>query len=182
MAAQKFPGVTQPTFGLPDLIVTRSDLLRFLGRISHSLFGGHIGDSLGHVHATSIDKMTAFRHRYLDPQATKPLVIVDLGSQDIRGSYRPMFDVLCGDTWASTACRLPPKRGSSHYRTNSQRLFNEGGTFDLATFNVASCDSASRPEKARRNRTLAAPNPGLRSSKGFEIGNGGFTLATPVHH
>jgi SAM-dependent methyltransferase len=44
------------------------------------------------MHASSIDKMTAFRRRYLDPQATKPLIILDLGSQDIRGSYRPIFD------------------------------------------------------------------------------------------
>ena len=36
--------------------------------------------------------MTAFRRRYLDPRATRPLVIVDLGSQDIRGSYRAIFD------------------------------------------------------------------------------------------
>jgi len=36
--------------------------------------------------------MTAFRRRYLDSQATKSLLIVDLGSQDIRGSYRPIFD------------------------------------------------------------------------------------------
>src|SRR5207247_10898383 len=36
--------------------------------------------------------MTAFRRRYLDSQASQPLVIVDLGSQDIRGSYRAIFD------------------------------------------------------------------------------------------
>jgi SAM-dependent methyltransferase len=36
--------------------------------------------------------MTAFRRRYLDSQASQPLVIVDLGSQDIRGSYRSIFD------------------------------------------------------------------------------------------
>jgi hypothetical protein len=36
--------------------------------------------------------MTAFRRRYLDPQSTKPLIILDLGSQDLRGSYRPIFD------------------------------------------------------------------------------------------
>jgi hypothetical protein len=44
------------------------------------------------MHLSSIDKMTAFRRRYLDSQATKPLIILDLGSQDIRGSYRPIFD------------------------------------------------------------------------------------------
>ena len=41
--------------------------------------------------------------------------------------------------------------------TNSQRLFNEGGTFDLGTFNVATYDSANKPEKAHRNLRLAAP-------------------------
>jgi len=36
--------------------------------------------------------MTAFRRRYLDRRAGKPLIILDVGSQDIRGSYRPIFD------------------------------------------------------------------------------------------
>jgi hypothetical protein len=44
------------------------------------------------MHLSSIDKMTAFRRRYLDAQAAEPLIILDLGSQDIHGSYRPIFD------------------------------------------------------------------------------------------
>ena len=44
------------------------------------------------MHLSSINKMTAFRRRYLNSQATKPLVMFDLGRQDIRGSYRSIFD------------------------------------------------------------------------------------------
>ena len=40
-------------------------------------------------------------------------------------------------------------------RTNSLR--REGAPFDLATFNVASYDSANQPKKTCRNGTLAAP-------------------------
>ena len=35
--------------------------------------------------------MTAFRRDYLEPRRAEPLVILDLGSQDINGSYRPLF-------------------------------------------------------------------------------------------
>lgn len=40
-------------------------------------------------------------------------------------------------------------------RSNSLR--REGAPFDLATFNVASYDSANQPEKTCRNRALTAP-------------------------
>lgn len=35
--------------------------------------------------------MAAFRHGYFDGRKGEPLVILDLGSQDINGSYRPLF-------------------------------------------------------------------------------------------
>ena len=43
------------------------------------------------MHQSSFDKMTAFRHDYLEARRGEPLVILDLGSQDINGSYRPIF-------------------------------------------------------------------------------------------
>jgi SAM-dependent methyltransferase len=43
------------------------------------------------MHQSSFDKMTAFRSKYLEGQRAEPLVIYDLGSQDINGSYRPLF-------------------------------------------------------------------------------------------
>lgn len=36
--------------------------------------------------------MRSFRDRYLASSRDKPLRIIDLGSQDVNGSYRPLFD------------------------------------------------------------------------------------------
>jgi len=43
------------------------------------------------MHQSSIDKMTAFRDRYLTAKINEPLRILDLGSQDVNGSYRSLF-------------------------------------------------------------------------------------------
>ena len=43
------------------------------------------------MHQSSFDKMTAFRRDYLEARRAEPLVILDLGSQDINGCYRPLF-------------------------------------------------------------------------------------------
>jgi SAM-dependent methyltransferase len=43
------------------------------------------------MHQSSFDTMMAFRQRYLETQRHEPLVILDLGSQDINGSYHPIF-------------------------------------------------------------------------------------------
>ena len=45
------------------------------------------------MHQSSFDKMAAFRARYLTGRETESLTILDLGSQDINGSYRPLFTV-----------------------------------------------------------------------------------------
>ena len=43
------------------------------------------------MHPSSFDKMTSFRRDYLEARRAEPLVILDLGSQDINGCYRPLF-------------------------------------------------------------------------------------------
>lgn len=43
------------------------------------------------MHASSFDKMSDFRRKYLDDRRHEQLTILDLGSQDINGSYRPLF-------------------------------------------------------------------------------------------
>ncbi len=43
------------------------------------------------MHPSSFDKMAEFRRSYLDLRKDEPLLIYDLGSQDINGSYRPLF-------------------------------------------------------------------------------------------
>lgn len=43
------------------------------------------------MHPSSYDKMTAFRREYLAGREAERLQILDLGSQDINGSYRSLF-------------------------------------------------------------------------------------------
>ncbi len=43
------------------------------------------------MHASSFDKMADFRDRFLESRKNEPLKIVDLGSYDVNGSYRPLF-------------------------------------------------------------------------------------------
>jgi SAM-dependent methyltransferase len=43
------------------------------------------------MHQSSIEKMTMFRDRYLSERLNHPLRILDLGSRDVNGSYRPIF-------------------------------------------------------------------------------------------
>lgn len=43
------------------------------------------------MHQSSYKNMTAFRERYLAGRERESLVIADLGSYDVNGSYRPLF-------------------------------------------------------------------------------------------
>ncbi len=43
------------------------------------------------MHASSYQKMEAFRQRYLAGREAEALQVYDLGSQDVNGSYRPIF-------------------------------------------------------------------------------------------
>ncbi len=43
------------------------------------------------MHQSSMDKMRAFRDQYLSKKSGQPLKIIDLGSQDVNGSYRSLF-------------------------------------------------------------------------------------------
>ncbi|MGB9498501.1 MAG: methyltransferase domain-containing protein [Dissulfuribacterales bacterium] len=44
------------------------------------------------MHQSSFDKMLAFKTKYLDALNDKPIVILDLGSLDVNGSYQEIFD------------------------------------------------------------------------------------------
>jgi SAM-dependent methyltransferase len=45
------------------------------------------------MHQSSFDKMADFRRNYLETRRNETLVILDLGSQDFNGSYRPLFSL-----------------------------------------------------------------------------------------
>ena len=45
------------------------------------------------MHQSSMDKMLAFKNKFLDGKKNEPLMILDLGSLDVNGSYREYFDI-----------------------------------------------------------------------------------------
>jgi SAM-dependent methyltransferase len=45
------------------------------------------------MHRSSYEKVARFRRRYLGGRERDPLRILDVGSQDVNGSYRPIFAV-----------------------------------------------------------------------------------------
>jgi SAM-dependent methyltransferase len=57
------------------------------------------------MHQSSFEKMLAFKNRYLAGYQGSPLQILDLGSQDINGSYRPIFD---DPAWCYVGLDLSP--------------------------------------------------------------------------
>lgn len=45
------------------------------------------------MHKSSLDKMLAFRKKYLESKKEESLLVLDLGSLDINGSYKEFFDI-----------------------------------------------------------------------------------------
>lgn len=57
------------------------------------------------MHESSLDNMRNFRDNYLSHRWEDKLNILDLGSMDIQGSYRPLFD---SPSWSYTGLDLEP--------------------------------------------------------------------------
>jgi len=57
------------------------------------------------MHQSSMEKMQDFVARYLETRRDEALQILDLGSLDVNGTYRPLFDA---PGWAYTGVDLSP--------------------------------------------------------------------------
>jgi len=57
------------------------------------------------LHKSSFEKMKRFRDQYLLPWKQENLTIYDLGSMDVNGSYRPLFD---NPSWHYTGLDMAP--------------------------------------------------------------------------
>ncbi len=57
------------------------------------------------MHLSSFDNMKHFRSKYLEALTDKSLSIYDLGSCDINGSYKPLFD---NDKWSYKGVDMQP--------------------------------------------------------------------------
>ena len=116
------------------------------------------------MHSSSIDKITAFRRRYLDPQATEPLIILDLGSQDIRGSYRPIFD---RPPWRYVGVDITPGKNVElvirdpynwrELKSNSTDVLISGQTFEHTEFFWETAEEIERILKPNGLCCIIAP-------------------------
>jgi SAM-dependent methyltransferase len=108
--------------------------------------------------------MTAFRGRYLDPQATKPLIILDLGSQDIRGSYRSIFD---RPPWRYVGVDITPGKNVElvirdpynwrELKSNSTDVLISGQTFEHTEFFWETAEEIERILKPNGLCCIIAP-------------------------
>ncbi len=57
------------------------------------------------MHQSSYDKMLDFKNRYLNDQIHKSLKVLDLGSQDVNGTYKGIFDE---PTWSYQGVDMEP--------------------------------------------------------------------------
>lgn len=57
------------------------------------------------MHKSSYDKMTAFCREYLADQASKRLSILDVGSMNVNGCYRPLFE---NENWTYLGLDMEP--------------------------------------------------------------------------
>ncbi|HEY7515630.1 MAG TPA: methyltransferase domain-containing protein [Vicinamibacteria bacterium] len=59
------------------------------------------------MHKSSFQKMEAFRRKYLAGREDEPLRILDVGSQDVNGTYKPIFDA---PAWTYRGLDMAPGR------------------------------------------------------------------------
>jgi SAM-dependent methyltransferase len=57
------------------------------------------------MHKSSFDKMLTFRNTYLAHRQDQDLMIMDLGSQDVNGSYKPCFEQ---ENWTYVGVDMAP--------------------------------------------------------------------------
>lgn len=93
------------------------------------------------MHQSSFEKMANFKNGHLDRYRGRPLKIFDLGSQDVNGSYRPIFD---DPAWQYIGADLGPGKNVDivlkdpyrwkHIRSNSMDVVISGQAFEHIEF------------------------------------------------
>lgn len=71
------------------------------------------------MHASSYEKMQAFRDRHLAGREQSALEILDVGAMDVNGSYRPIFDA---PRWRYRGADLAPGRNVDIVLTEPYRF------------------------------------------------------------
>lgn len=93
------------------------------------------------MHLSSFHKMKAFKEKYLDDLIGRKIKVLDLGSQDVNGSYKPIFDV---PGWSYIGVDVAPGKNVdailtspynwSQFPTNSIDVVISGQAFEHIDF------------------------------------------------
>jgi hypothetical protein len=120
------------------------------------------------MHQSSLDKMTAFRNEFLRGKELEPLKIVDLGSQDVNGTYRSIFEEGC---WRYVGIDMEPGpnvdmviRNPYAWReiaTNSVDVFISGQTLEHIEYFWLTALEVTRVLKPLGLCCMIAPSSGF---------------------
>ncbi|MEP7071652.1 MAG: methyltransferase domain-containing protein, partial [Verrucomicrobiota bacterium] len=116
------------------------------------------------MHQSSLAKMADFAQRHLGARRDEPLTIIDLGSQDIQGSYRHIFDK---PPWRYVGADIAPGRNVDlvikdpydwrELKTDSVDVLISGQTFEHTEFFWETAEEISRVLKPGGVCCLIAP-------------------------
>jgi SAM-dependent methyltransferase len=111
--------------------------------------------------------MAAFRDKYLSARRHEPLVILDLGSQDFNGSYRPLFDQ---DPWRYVGIDMAPGKNVDvvlrepyrwgEIKAASADIIISGQTFEHTEFFWLTMREIARALKTGGILCILAPSAG----------------------
>jgi hypothetical protein len=119
------------------------------------------------MHQSSLDKMKAFRDKYLHNREGEKLIILDLGSQDINGTYKPIFDSL---NWKYLGVDMTPGKNVDivlnnpyiwkEVKTETIDIFISGQAFEHIEFFWMTMLEVSRVLKPQGLCCIIAPSSG----------------------
>ncbi|MCP4108119.1 MAG: methyltransferase domain-containing protein [Desulfobacteraceae bacterium] len=119
------------------------------------------------MHLSSLDKMKLFRRNYLSGKENTRLKIIDLGSMEIGGTYRPIFDE---EKWKYTGLDLMPGKNvdivlSDPYNwleieSDSADVFISGQTFEHIEYFWKTMLEIARVMKPGALCCIVAPSSG----------------------
>lgn len=120
------------------------------------------------MHQSSFDKMKDFVHRYLDLKRDEPLLILDIGSRNINGTYRELFnspawfyiglDIEPGE---NVNCVIPDPYTWTMVSSNSIDVIISGQAFEHIEYIWQTMQEISRVLKTGGICCIIAPSAGI---------------------
>lgn len=120
------------------------------------------------MHQSSLDKMERFYNQYLKDLRQEQLFIVDLGSQDVNGTYKPFFDA---PSWTYLGIDMSPGKNVdlvladpyqwNEIASNSVDIVISGQAFEHIEFFWLTMEEIARVMKPGGLCCIIAPSGGI---------------------